>query len=230
MPYSNIIKKTLSPDEKIKESFSFSPLYLRIQLVLNLIKWFLFVSLIAFVIFFLKENLDLSLFSNNHEANFGFQSETDLNNIWAQEESGLKKASNFLKTSLSSDNILFTFSLIYVFFVIPLIFFYNLFYLKISNEYIFTDKRIIIKKGWLSTKTVSARHSRITDVKVNQSLIERILGVGTISINTAGGEGYEIALSHVSKPYELKKILHVLKEEYLIQANKNGFLAEEGND
>ncbi len=87
-------------------------------------------------------------------------------------------------------------------------FFYFEFYLKIANAYAFTNKRVLIHTGWLSTKTVSVDYNKITDVTVNEPLFDRIFTkTGHLTINTAGTGEKEVVLKHVASPYELKKKL-----------------------
>ena len=40
-------------------------------------------------------------------------------------------------------------------------FFYFAFYLKLANVYAFTDRRVVIHRGWLSTHSISVDYSKI---------------------------------------------------------------------
>ena len=86
--------------------------------------------------------------------------------------------------------------------------------MRISNEFVLTDQRVVVKRGWLNIQTVSIQYARITDVSIAQTLIDRILKIGALSISTAGNEGHRIAMAHVEDPQGLKKELHELKEKY----------------
>ncbi len=89
--------------------------------------------------------------------------------------------------------------------------FYCKFYAKTSNAYAFTNKRIIIHTGWLSTKMVSVDYTKITDMHVEEPIVDRIFThTGNLSINTAGSGNIEIVLRHIEKPYEVKKKLDVI--------------------
>jgi uncharacterized membrane protein YdbT with pleckstrin-like domain len=82
------------------------------------------------------------------------------------------------------------------------------FYLKVSNAYAFTNKRVLIHKGWLSTITTSVDYNKITDVSVIEKFFERILlASGELVINTAGTANEEIRLKHIATPHEAKKEL-----------------------
>lgn len=113
--------------------------------------------------------------------------------------------------SIISVLLLFAFGLGIVTFLIAL--FYFGFYLKAANAYAFTNKRVLIHKGWLSTHTTSVDYSKITDIHVREPFFDRVLTkTGVIAINTAGSSTLEILLSHIENPYEVKKILDNLRD------------------
>ena len=95
-------------------------------------------------------------------------------------------------------------------------FFYFAFYFKLANVYAFTDRRVVIHRGWLSTHSISVDYSKITDIRVIDPFFKRIITrTGYLAINTAGSHNVEIILKHVERPYELKKILEDLKDRAL---------------
>ena len=90
--------------------------------------------------------------------------------------------------------------------------FYHFYYLKIANVYILTDKRIIVKKGWLSNRTISIDYGNITDITVHENFIYRLLTCsGDMIINTAGTDKAEVVLQHIDNPHEVKNIIDELK-------------------
>ena len=89
------------------------------------------------------------------------------------------------------------------------------FYLKKANAYAFTNKRVLIHKGWLSTNVVSIDYQKITDVHVSEPFFDRIFTkTGNIGINTAGTTNLETILRHIESPYEIKKKLDELKDNH----------------
>ncbi len=93
-------------------------------------------------------------------------------------------------------------------------FFYFSFYLKVANVYAFTNKRVLIYRGWLSTATVSIDYFKITDIKVREPFFERILArSGELHINTAGTSETEVSLRHIDSPYQVKKILDEIRDQ-----------------
>ena len=84
--------------------------------------------------------------------------------------------------------------------------FYYGFYLKVANAYALTNKRILIHKGWLSTRAISIDYNKITDIIVVEPFFSRIFyKSGHLAINTAGTGLHEIILKNISTPYETKK-------------------------
>ncbi len=62
------------------------------------------------------------------------------------------------------------------------------------------DADLLYKKGILSMKTVLIPYSKITDARFNQTLIDRLFGVGTMELDTAGSDGIALTvhgLSHI---------------------------------
>ena len=58
---------------------------------------------------------------------------------------------------------------------------------KYTDEFAITNKRVIIKTGLISRKTFEMNHSKIESVNVDQGILGRILGYGTIRIVGSGG-------------------------------------------
>lgn len=55
------------------------------------------------------------------------------------------------------------------------------------DEFVVTDRRIIIKKGIISIYTLEMNLERVETVNVHQSILGRILGYGHITIIGTGG-------------------------------------------
>jgi len=101
-------------------------------------------------------------------------------------------------------------------FFVAVIFFLSIpvigWYLRKSNAYCLSDKRILIHRGWLSTHLISIDYNKITDVSVKEPFFERlILKTGNLSVNTAGTGTQEVILTHIESPYEIKKRLDSIR-------------------
>lgn len=92
--------------------------------------------------------------------------------------------------------------------------FYHLFYLKIANVYAFTNRRVLIYRGWLSTSLVSINYENITDVTVRERFFEKLIaGTGDVVIDTAGTSDFEVSLASIASPYEVAKKLNNIRNK-----------------
>ena len=56
-----------------------------------------------------------------------------------------------------------------------------------SDEFVVTNKRVIVKTGLISRRTLEMNLNKIESVNVDQSIMGRMLGYGTITIIGTGG-------------------------------------------
>jgi membrane protein YdbS with pleckstrin-like domain len=191
---SRHFKKLLGNNEKISKKFTLSKRYLKIKFSINLFLFLIVIVILGASSFFFQS------FSNNE---ISFDPQLGIN--IEQTDSKLNQ------TVVYSWLILLA---IYFLVILPIAWFYYFYYLKISNQYVFTNQRIIIKKGWLNIKTITIHYNRMTDASIKQDLIDRLIKIGTLSISTAGSEGYRVNLKHIERPNKLKQELYNLKEDY----------------
>jgi len=74
---------------------------------------------------------------------------------------------------------------------------------KYSDEFAITNRRLIIKTGLISRKTFEMNLSKIESVNIDQTLLGRILGYGTIMI--VGSGGTRETFPNIKKPLEFRK-------------------------
>jgi membrane protein YdbS with pleckstrin-like domain len=75
---------------------------------------------------------------------------------------------------------------------------------------IITSKRTVRQEGIIVRKTSEVLHSHIRNVKIEQSVLQRLFGVGSIAIDSAGGsdaQPIEIEMRNVAKPYDVKAVI-----------------------
>lgn len=97
------------------------------------------------------------------------------------------------------------------FLILPIALFYFLFYAKRANHYLFTDKRVLIMRGWLTTNLTSIDYGKITDIHIRQGFMEKLLyKTGTIFIETAGSASH-LVLRNLENPYGLKMELDTIR-------------------
>jgi uncharacterized membrane protein YdbT with pleckstrin-like domain len=57
----------------------------------------------------------------------------------------------------------------------------------VTTELVVTDRRVIYKSGLISRHTLEMNNSKVESVDVDQSLLGRLLGFGTIVVRGTGG-------------------------------------------
>ena len=70
-----------------------------------------------------------------------------------------------------------------------------------------TNKRSVFRKGLLSKRTTEVRHQDVRNIQITQSFFQRIFGVGTIGISSAGQAGIEIEAHGMPNPEKVKQII-----------------------
>ena len=58
---------------------------------------------------------------------------------------------------------------------------------RLTTEFAVTNKRVIVKTGWVRRETLELNLSRVESVSVDQSLMGRLFGYGAITIIGTGG-------------------------------------------
>jgi uncharacterized membrane protein YdbT with pleckstrin-like domain len=79
-----------------------------------------------------------------------------------------------------------------------------------STEVVITNKRLIAKFGVVSTQSVEIRLDRIESVRVNQSLIGRILNYGDIVV-TGTGSTFD-PIPNIARPMQFRTALNQAME------------------
>jgi uncharacterized membrane protein YdbT with pleckstrin-like domain len=77
-----------------------------------------------------------------------------------------------------------------------------------SSEFVITNRRIIIKQGFIARKTFEMNVSKIESVNVDQSLFGRMLDYGSITIIGTGGT--RESFHNIRKPLEFRKAFQEL--------------------
>ena len=75
---------------------------------------------------------------------------------------------------------------------------------------IVTDKRSIRQEGIIKRHTTEVLHDHIRSVDIRQTLLDRILKIGDLDIDSAGQGGdsdIEIQMEKIPRPYEVKKLI-----------------------
>ena len=74
---------------------------------------------------------------------------------------------------------------------------------RMTTVYTITNQRLRIKRGFIARKVQQTRIDRVQNVNTDQSVIERILQVGTVDFDTAGTDDSEFKFAGVSQPEDV---------------------------
>lgn len=83
---------------------------------------------------------------------------------------------------------------------------------KIRNVYKITPSQVIVEEGIIGRKRKSVFMDNIADVSVQQNILERLVGFGTVVIGSSSGrEHMELKLSAIKRPkkvaYEIERAI-----------------------
>jgi uncharacterized membrane protein YdbT with pleckstrin-like domain len=71
---------------------------------------------------------------------------------------------------------------------------------RVATVYTITNQRLRIKRGILAKKVQQTRIDRVQNVNTDQSVIDRLLRVGTVDFDTAGTDDSDFTFDGVSSP------------------------------
>ena len=87
---------------------------------------------------------------------------------------------------------------------------------RIATTYTITNRRLTIDIGLLSRALHETRLERVQNVNTEQSVLERMLRVGTVDFDTAGSADFDFAFRGVDNPREIvrtvDRALHELQQ------------------
>lgn len=75
-----------------------------------------------------------------------------------------------------------------------------------------TNKRTTQRSGLLARSTREVLHDRVQDIQVTQSFPQRMLGVGSIGISSAGQADVEIVIGDLPNPIRIRETIDAYRE------------------
>jgi len=82
---------------------------------------------------------------------------------------------------------------------------------QISTELVITSRRVIAKHGLISTTTFEVMLARVEGANIDQTILGRLLGYGTVMVKGTGGGISPI--DHVANPYRFHAaLMHTLEK------------------
>jgi hypothetical protein len=97
-------------------------------------------------------------------------------------------------------------------------------FLSLVESYTITSERIKIVKGFISKDIENFELIRVQDLDVNQSVGDRLLGVGDITISGADATTPTIILRNVPQPHQ---VYELLRKSWLAARKKYGLIFRE---
>jgi hypothetical protein len=89
-----------------------------------------------------------------------------------------------------------------------------------STEMVLTNKRILLKQGILKTRTIEVLLSKIEGISVEEPLLGRVLGYGTVMIRGTGGT--HEPFRNVARPAEFKRRAQTIIDSHNMAAGAKG--------
>ncbi|XDZ70843.1 PH domain-containing protein [Alphaproteobacteria bacterium LSUCC0744] len=93
--------------------------------------------------------------------------------------------------------------------IIGVFLFISMYLEKWTTERALTNRRLILKHGFIRRKTEEISFNRIEEVNLSQSILQRILGSGDIRV-TGTGAG-EIMLKNIDSPLDVQTKVNELR-------------------
>lgn len=72
-----------------------------------------------------------------------------------------------------------------------------------TTEFAVTSRRVIVKRGLISRRTLELNHNRVEGLAVNQGVIARIFRAGSIRVNGTGGTNQDVPF--IYDPMEFRR-------------------------
>lgn len=82
----------------------------------------------------------------------------------------------------------------------------------LATRFVLTDRRVIVRTGVLSRTGRDVPLTRVNDVTFSHSLVERLLGCGTLVVESAGERG-QVVLRDVPDVEQVQRRLYELAEQ-----------------
>ena len=84
---------------------------------------------------------------------------------------------------------------------------------RLATTYTITNRRLTIRSGVLSREHHETRLERVQNVNSRQRMLERMLGIGTVDFDTAGGAAYDFSFRGVEDPGGIVRTVNTALED-----------------
>ena len=91
---------------------------------------------------------------------------------------------------------------------------------RIATTYAITNRRLYIRRGIVARHVQQARLERVQNVNVNQSVLQRLLQVGTVDFDTAGTGDSDFAFKGVAQPERVMESVDQAQREHAAESRE----------
>jgi membrane protein YdbS with pleckstrin-like domain len=74
-----------------------------------------------------------------------------------------------------------------------------------------SNKRVVERRGLLSRSLNEVLHDHVRNIQVKQSFVQRVFGIGSIGISSAGQDGIEISMKNLPNPDDIKRTIDLYR-------------------
>jgi uncharacterized membrane protein YdbT with pleckstrin-like domain len=76
-----------------------------------------------------------------------------------------------------------------------------------SFSYRLTNERLFVRRGWLAKHVNELELYRVKDVVVDQGILQRLLGYGTVTVLADDDTTPQVDLARISRPTKIKELI-----------------------
>jgi uncharacterized membrane protein YdbT with pleckstrin-like domain len=80
-----------------------------------------------------------------------------------------------------------------------------------TSHFVVTSDRVIHRSGWFAKQSMEIPLENINDVRFNQTVFERVIGAGDLTLESAGEFGQQI-FSDIRDPERVQKVIYETSE------------------
>ncbi len=74
-----------------------------------------------------------------------------------------------------------------------------------------SNKRVVERRGLLSRSLNEVLHDHVRNIQVKQSFVQRVFGIGSVGISSAGQDGIEIFMKNLPNPDDIKRTIDLYR-------------------
>jgi uncharacterized membrane protein YdbT with pleckstrin-like domain len=88
-----------------------------------------------------------------------------------------------------------------------LIFVITIWFARLSCRYTVTSQRVISRRGLISRNISEIEIKNIRDIRVEQGVLQRVFGIGSLALSSAGRAGAEVVFEGIADPDGVKEMI-----------------------